>query len=128
MTWVTLTWKRSPGGRLNERPFDWQFEVPLQLIMGCVECHDPHQNERGQVALFSQRCLACHQQEHCGKSEELGARLAENCIDCHMPTRATANLRVETTSGNLFPPLRDHYIRVDTEATKEYLNGLSANE
>ena len=40
-------------------------------------------------------------------------RLEEHCVDCHMPKRASANLRVETVAGNVFPPLRDHYIRVD---------------
>lgn len=93
-----------------------------QTQMACVECHDPHRNERGQVAVFSRRCLECHQEQHCGMSEQLGGKIAENCIDCHMPRRATANLRVETTQGSVFPPLRDHYIRVDQQATDEYLN------
>jgi hypothetical protein len=89
--------------------------------MGCVECHDPHRNERGNFKLFSQRCLECHQQEHCGMEGQLGDRLAENCIDCHMPVRASKNLQVETGQGNIFPPLRDHYIRVDQEATDQFL-------
>ena len=54
-------------------------------------------------------------------AEQLGDRLAENCIDCHMPVRASENLKVETGQGNIFPPLRDHYIRVDQEATKQFL-------
>lgn len=89
--------------------------------MGCVECHNPHRNERGQVGLFSKRCLECHQQENCGMHDELGSRLADNCIDCHMPMRATKNLQVETRDGNIFPPLRDHHIRVDQQATDEFL-------
>ena len=89
--------------------------------MGCVECHDPHRNERGQLALFSKRCLECHQQEQCGMQDELGARLADNCINCHMPVRATKNLHFETLHGNVFPPLRDHYIRVDQQATDKFL-------
>ena len=89
--------------------------------MGCVECHNPHRNDRGQLALFSKRCLECHQQEQCGMKDELGARLAENCIDCHMPIRATKNLHFETLHGNVFPPLRDHHIRIDQQATDEFL-------
>ena len=54
--------------------------------------------------------------------ERLGDRLADNCIDCHMPVRASKNLQVETGEGNIFPPLRDHFIRVDQEATDELLN------
>lgn len=92
--------------------------------MACVQCHDPHKNERGLSQVFSQRCLKCHQEEHCGMQEELGPKLSENCIDCHMPKRATANLRVETIGGQVFPPLRDHYIRVDKEATGKYLDSI----
>ncbi len=92
-----------------------------QSEMACVECHNPHRNERGQVELFSQRCMECHPSEHCGMSDELGPRLMENCIDCHMPKRASANLRFQTGQGNVFPPLRDHYIRVDQQATEKYL-------
>lgn len=88
--------------------------------MGCVECHDPHRNERGNLKLFSERCLECHQQEHCGMKDQLGDRLADNCIDCHMPVRASKNLQVETGDGNIFPPLRDHFIRVDQQATDEF--------
>ncbi len=93
--------------------------------MGCVECHDPHRNERGNLKLFSKRCLECHQQEHCGMNEQLGNRLSDNCIDCHMPVRASETLQVETGNGNIFPPLRDHFIRVDQQATDEWLQQSS---
>ena len=53
--------------------------------------------------------------------DELGSHLADNCIDCHMPVRATNNLQFETLHGDVFPPLRDHYIRVDQQATDEFL-------
>jgi hypothetical protein len=91
-----------------------------QSEMGCVECHNPHQNERGQAALFSQRCLKCHAQEHCGFSEDLGQPLSDNCVDCHMPRRS-GNLHADTAEGRIFPPLRDHFIRVDGQATREFL-------
>jgi hypothetical protein len=96
-----------------------------QSEMACVECHNPHKNERGQLALFSERCLNCHAKEHCGMSEQLGQRLSDNCVDCHMPRRGTENLRLETAAGNVFLPLRDHYIRVDPQATDEYLRAMA---
>lgn len=92
--------------------------------MACVQCHDPHKNERGMTQVFSQRCLKCHQEKQCGMHETLGPKLKENCVDCHMPKRATENLRVETVSGQVFPPLRDHYIRVDQQATKQFFDAL----
>jgi len=59
-------------------------------------------------------------------SEQLGERLSENCIDCHMPRRAT-DLRFESAEGTIFPPLPDHYIRVDQKATDEYLRRMELN-
>ena len=95
-----------------------------QSEMACVECHDPHHNERGNSALFSQRCLKCHQTEQCGMESEMGEALADNCIECHMPLRA-GRLFTESASGRIFPPLRDHHVRVDSEATRRYLRKRS---
>ncbi len=89
--------------------------------MTCTTCHDPHENERGQMALFSSRCLDCHQSQHCGMFAEVGSSIAENCIDCHMPKRSGDFLKLNTAEGTIFPPLRDHYIRVDQQATQEFL-------
>jgi hypothetical protein len=41
-----------------------------------------------------------------------------------MPKRASENLRLATAERTLFPPLRDHYIRIDQQATDEYLRTL----
>lgn len=98
-----------------------ESECFKQSEMACAECHNPHKNERGKMELFSKRCLECHQSEACGKSEELGAKISENCIDCHMPKKAGKHLRLDTAEGSIFPPLRDHYIRVDQEATEAFL-------
>lgn len=37
----------------------------------CVDCHNPHADERGDIKLFSDRCLKCHQAEHCMSSRKL---------------------------------------------------------
>ncbi len=98
-----------------------------QSEMACAECHNPHKPERGQTALFSKRCMSCHESEHCGMSDTLGERLAQNCIDCHMPVRASENLKVDTAEGSIFPPLRDHFIRIDPQATEEYLGAIKGD-
>jgi hypothetical protein len=98
-----------------------------QSAMGCADCHNPHRNERGKAELFSQRCLKCHEQEHCGFSKDIGQPLSDNCIDCHMPRRA-GNLHAHTAAGRIFPPLRDHHIRVDQQATAQYLDRLTTSE
>ena len=92
--------------------------------MTCIDCHDPHQKERGNTKLFSKRCLNCHQTAQCGMEPELGERLSDNCIDCHMPSRASDKLWMKTKTGKVFPPLRDHHVRVDPEATARYLRSL----
>lgn len=92
-----------------------------QSEMACADCHNPHRLERGQMAVFSERCIKCHEPERCGQSASLGESIRENCIDCHMPKEETVNLRLETTEGNVFPPLRDHLIRIDPKATEAFL-------
>ncbi|OYP34741.1 multiheme c-type cytochrome [Rhodopirellula sp. MGV] len=101
-----------------------QSECFKQSSMACVDCHDPHRNQRGQMATFSQRCLECHERSNCGMFERIGESIDSNCIDCHMPKRATENMSIETASGDVFPPLRDHKIRVDPLSTQSYLNEL----
>ncbi len=91
--------------------------------MTCVDCHNPHQSERGQKELFSQRCLTCHQVDSCGLHPHESFDLASNCIDCHMPIRPTEKLRLESVQGDVFPSLRDHLIRVDDQATRAVLAG-----
>jgi hypothetical protein len=96
-----------------------------QSQMTCVDCHDPHHNERGNRKLFSNRCMSCHQSESdCGFFPQQGVDFADNCVDCHMPQRPTEKLRLESIEGDVFPPLRDHYIRVDEMATERFMGGL----
>jgi hypothetical protein len=95
-----------------------------QTQMTCVSCHNPHQNERGQMALFSQRCLKCHTADHPQVAELSDDKLADNCVDCHMPVRASDKLRFDTAEASIFPYLRDHFIRVDQQATNEYLQSI----
>lgn len=94
----------------------------LQSQMTCVDCHDPHHNERGDEKLFSSRCMTCHKSESdCGFFPHEGVDFAANCIDCHMPRQPTEKLRLKSVEGDVFPPLRDHYIRVIPTATEQFL-------
>ncbi len=92
--------------------------------MTCADCHNPHQQERGNMRLFSQRCMECHDAQHCGMAEQIGDRIVENCVDCHMPLRNTEKLKFETAAGKLFPPLRDHHVRIDEMATEEFMKSI----
>ena len=94
--------------------------------MTCVTCHDPHKNQRGQLALFSERCMSCHNKEHgnfCKMEAEIGAGIVQNCIDCHMPKKPSRLISV-LLSGEKQPTaatIRSHFISIYPEQTKKWL-------
>lgn len=96
--------------------------------MNCATCHNPHQQERGNQKLFSERCAKCHELEECGQFANHGERIKSQCIDCHMPVKQDTGLKFETKSANLFPEIRDHFIRVDKEATQKILDAWMQQE
>jgi hypothetical protein len=88
-----------------------------QSQMTCLTCHNPHVNERGKTALFSQRCITCHKSGSgavCKLTATRGAALATNCIDCHMPLQ-DSRVITELLPGNTQPTaarIRSHYIAI----------------
>ena len=96
--------------------------------MTCIDCHNPHQFERGDMRLFSDRCVTCHQPQACGKFEQLGERLRENCIDCHMRSFEVDDIKLISEGKQLIPTMRDHYIKVWPDATKAYLEKFDQKE
>lgn len=79
--------------------------------MSCSTCHDVHQPERP-AAAYSDRCLSCHKVESCGMSKTMGHKIADNCIDCHMPVEGTNAIVSETASQVIRPKMRNHWIKV----------------
>lgn len=91
--------------------------------MTCNTCHNSHANERGNVALFSQRCMTCHDGGHgadgahltfCKDKDLPRAILIRNCIDCHMPLQASRSI-TELLPGDKNPTaalIRSHYISI----------------
>jgi Flp pilus assembly protein TadD len=64
--------------------------------LGCISCHDPHSlpPEKEKADYFRQRCLQCHHDKECSAStaDRNKTRPADNCIQCHMPRFATADI------------------------------------
>ncbi len=89
--------------------------------MTCTSCHDPHQNQRGDTAVFTRRCLECHQPAHCGMSDQLGDKVAANCVTCHMPKGDNEGMTLRVSQGKFTVTMIDHYIRVDKKASEAYL-------
>jgi Cytochrome c554 and c-prime len=79
--------------------------------MSCSTCHNVHEPERAAVA-YSDRCLSCHRVESCGMAKTMGPKIAENCIDCHMPVETTNAVASETAGHAIRPRMRNHWIKV----------------
>lgn len=96
----------------------------------CSTCHNPHNQQRGDNALFSQRCMSCHTPEKnnfCKMAPELGKdNLVSNCIDCHMPTRESEILNVKVFGEAKHKPavLRTHQIAIYPEDAKRIVTFL----
>ncbi|HCL83060.1 MAG TPA: hypothetical protein DIC22_03750 [Chitinophagaceae bacterium] len=97
--------------------------------MTCNTCHNPHENERGNIALFSSRCITCHNKEHnsfCKISGRAGPSLVKNCIDCHMPLQPSKSI-TELLPGDTKPTaalIRSHLIAIYPDETIHQKPGL----
>jgi len=96
--------------------------------MNCATCHNPHRQEHGNSELFSKRCQECHKVQDCGEFEHSGQRIASNCIDCHMPKSKDSKTKMVVGKATVFPEIRDHYIRVQMDATKAVLDAWAEEE
>lgn len=88
--------------------------------MTCNSCHDPHKNERGNLAIISQRCQTCHQgdkQSSCGFKGISKEMLEQKCIDCHMELEPSRSVVVQL-QGHDVPTaakMRSHHVRIPTQ-------------
>jgi len=99
----------------------------------CNTCHNTHENERGQAALFSTRCQTCHavnQPAFQTATHRSVKNITANCIDCHMPAQPSKSIAVdlqgkETPRASL---LRTHFIGIYPGDATNYLNKLKQDE
>ena len=95
----------------------------------CITCHNTHENEKGKVELFSQRCMACHSEGHniiCKLTKTMGSALNKNCIDCHMPLKSSNVIAVQLR-GDVAPIaalIRSHFISIYPEETKKIMSAM----
>jgi rubredoxin len=95
--------------------------------MDCATCHDTHQNQRGNTALYTQKCLACHSEvthNYCKMANPLNAGLIKtNCIKCHMPAFASKAIvspnMDKTSNADIF--VHTHHIAIYPQETKKIL-------
>lgn len=95
----------------------------VSKTMTCTTCHDPHKNERGNTAVFSQRCLSCHNNQHKTIKGISNDVLVNNCIDCHMPMQESTSISFLMKKDK--PPvnakMRTHFIKVYDDETKKFI-------
>lgn len=53
--------------------------------MDCGSCHKTHENLKGNLTIFSKRCISCHSTIKHSPATLTNALVKTNCIDCHMP-------------------------------------------
>ncbi|TDO98513.1 cytochrome c3 family protein [Flavobacterium sp. 245] len=91
--------------------------------MDCITCHNPHENASKKMTSYSKICMSCHQDlKHTDKTLKTmsGSLLAENCVECHMPKKASGAIKFQLSNskqlGNYI--LRTHKIGIYPVSTK----------
>lgn len=87
--------------------------------MTCNSCHNTHENIKGNLAIYSQRCMSCHETTSHSNVTLAKGILKDNCVDCHMPKQASRLISFQTAgSGNVTPyMLRTHHISIYPDQT-----------
>ncbi len=100
----------------------------MSTTLTCVTCHNPHDNERGKTALFSQRCMTCHNKEQgtfCKiDTSTVFSSIKSNCIDCHMPKQPSMSIAL-LLPHDAVPTsalIHTHLIKVYPDETKKFID------
>lgn len=85
--------------------------------MDCTTCHNPHENQRGDVSYFNQKCITCHNTNAtlCGlDTSDMNKTNKQNCIACHMPLSPSKSMMVQLSKDSLSKSVmvRTHLIKV----------------
>jgi hypothetical protein len=106
-----------------------QSKCFLQSEMTCVTCHQVHENEKGKVEVFSNRCMTCHAEggkSFCSFKKLSSSQLKQNCIQCHMPEKNSNSIRM-LLQGDAIPTpakMHVHYITMYQDDVLKYINSI----
>jgi hypothetical protein len=97
--------------------------------LDCSSCHNVHVNEAKNLPVFSRRCVTCHNgNDHpgCSLAAVATMKLADNCIDCHMPSLPSQKifLQLSDTSKSTPDLVRTHRVAIYPESTKLFLKKI----
>ena len=82
--------------------------------MTCQSCHSTHENIKGNLTIYSQRCINCHKTTNHSKETRSKGALTTNCIDCHMPkepSRLISYKEAKNAAASAYM-LRSHHIGI----------------
>jgi Cytochrome c554 and c-prime len=82
--------------------------------MTCQSCHNTHENIKGNLKIYSQRCITCHQNTKHSEVTLAKGSLSANCIDCHMPKEPSKLITFQQAGKDHLSPylLRSHRIAI----------------
>lgn len=82
--------------------------------MDCSSCHRTHENLKGNLTAYSQRCVSCHTSIKHSKITLSNAMVKTNCIDCHMPKQPSKLISFQLAGNNQLSSylLRTHKIAI----------------
>ena len=97
--------------------------------LDCSSCHDPHANEYGMMAVYSKRCVSCHNgtgAPACSLPAVQRFGLTGNCIDCHMPALPSNKIMLQVNNGEqpVHDLVRTHRVAVYADATRQFLERI----
>jgi hypothetical protein len=96
--------------------------------MTCSTCHNTHVKENGDMAAYGEKCMSCHQpakHNFCTMTPPPDLSMVANCVNCHMPVRASRNLTL-LEAGHAAPSpemVRSHRIAIYRDVTEMMLRG-----
>jgi Flp pilus assembly protein TadD len=75
--------------------------------LGCISCHDPHRlpPPAAKAEYYRGRCLECHGRRGCAlpAAERRSRGPGEDCVACHMPRPAVADIPHTVTTDHRIP-------------------------
>ena len=101
--------------------------------MTCNTCHNTHQNQRGNLALFSSRCITCHNtnaESFKTVTHNTVKSIEQNCINCHMPVKAsnTIAIYIEGEDKPRASLLRSHFIGIYPDEVVKFINSTKTTK
>lgn len=106
-----------------------QSKCFLKSNMTCLTCHSVHENEKGKVVDFSNRCMTCHAEgtkSFCTTKKLAVSRLKQNCIQCHMPEKNSNSVRMLLQGESTPMPAKMHVHYITASYQEEVVNYIKS--